>query len=349
MTTLRRIYQAIGATTASARAQIEAVGPMSTTSAAPVLGDVLTWNGTAWVPQVGGGGGGGMGVGEFIFADFGTQDESQGRYTSWTDLMAKLATLQIGASPLIRLAFTTGPFTVPLVGMPPLGWDFRGGWITSFYGASGAVVLNCPPGVMFDNLFGIGGQSLGNGAVVMQIAPPAGTQVLNFSALPPGSAYIFVIGSGSAIDHSIDVGTLMKGPDANTTMVLVSSASQQNTGLAPPLSGPLLEIGATDGAVGAQLLFGGLPDGWLVGGGPGSSLLNIYDLNANALTNDIATWCPGFTGGGGVVPFTFGKASLVGYTAANPADWDVSAPTEVNAAIDRLASAVSGLLGGPIP
>lgn len=326
------------------------------------------------------------GSGELIFADFGTQDEAQGRYTSWTDLMAKLATIQFGASPVVRLALTTGPFTVPLAGMPVNGWDLRGGSFTSFYGASGSVVLDCPPGVMFDNLFGIGGASLGEGSVLLKIAPPAGTQVLNFSALPLGAAYIFVIGGGSAIDHSTDVGAFMKGPDASTTMVLVSAGSQQNTGLLPPLSGPLLEIGATDGAVGGQLLFGGLPDGWLVGGGLGSTLLNIYDINANTATNDIASWCPGFTGGGGVIPFTFGKSLLLSYDDAavppaigvadvqaaldffkvvtqgtgaqvlydasfggNPGDWTGAPPPSLGAAIDRLAAAVAGLLGGTIP
>ncbi len=209
---------------------------------------------------------GGSGLGDFVFSDFGTQDPIQGRYTSWPALMAKLATLQLGASPVIRFALASGPFTVPLTDMPVTGWDIRGGSFTSFYGATGAVVVDCPPGVMFDNLFRIGGSSLGDGAVVVKIAPPAGTHVLNFSALPPGGAHIFVIGGGSAIDHSTDVGALMKGPNDGTTMVLVSAGSQQNTGIVPPLTGPLLELGANDGAVGGQLVTGGLPDGWLAGG-----------------------------------------------------------------------------------
>lgn len=293
--------------------------------------------------------GGSGGQGEFVFADFGTQDEAQGRYTSWPDLMARLAALQIGAAPTVRLALTTGPFAVPLAGMPPDGWDFRGGWLTSFYGASGAVVLDCAPGVKFDNLFGIGGQFLGNGAVVIKIAPPAGTSFLSFTALPPGGAWITVIGGGSAIDHSTAPGAYMKGPDASTTCVLVAAFSQQNTGLGPPLSGPLLEIGATDGAVLAQFGFGGLPDGALVGGGPGSTLLNIYDASANPNTDNVAVWLPGFTGGGGVIPFTFTLGRFVAYTAGAPADWAGAPPATVDAAINRLGAAVSGLLGGPIP
>lgn len=55
----RKYYAAIGATPASARAQIEAVGPAPANGPAPTVGQVLTWSGTAWVPGTGGGGGSG--------------------------------------------------------------------------------------------------------------------------------------------------------------------------------------------------------------------------------------------------------------------------------------------------
>lgn len=304
---------------------------------------------------VGGGGGGGTGFGEFVHADFGTQDVAQGRYVGvpgWFDLMAKLATIQLGASPVIRCAYTTGPFVVPAAGKPPLGWDIRGGTFTSFYGASGSVVLDCTAigSNVFDNLFGIGqGGALGSGAIILKVAPDPGPlpprdPVINFSALPPMAAQIFVIGGGCAIDHSTTAGAFMKGPNTSTTMVLVSAASQQNTGLLPPITGPLLELGATDGAVGVQLLFGGLPDGWLAGGGATSGLLNIYDLNANANTDNIAVWCPGFTGLAPVTTFSFGKAEFVYYVPAVLADWSGIAPTSVADALDRIAAVLT-----PIP
>ena len=62
--------------------------------------------------------GGGGGSGGLTFADYGTQDTSAGRYTSWTDLMAALAAMQIGSAPIITVSLTTGPFAVPLAGMP---------------------------------------------------------------------------------------------------------------------------------------------------------------------------------------------------------------------------------------
>lgn len=272
----------------------------------------------------GGGSGGGLGVGEFIHADFGTQDESQGRYVGvqgWVDLLAKLATLQIGAAPVVRLAYTTGPFSVPAAGMPVGGWDLRGGWVTSFFGATGAVVLALPAGVKLDNVFGIGGRvGIGEGAVILKISPPAGTGVLEFTALPPGAPWIFTIGGGSFVEHIDDVGALMRGDDSGRTVVLVTSWAQQNSGFGPSLSGPLVEIGITDSAAGVQYGNGGLPDGWLAGGGPSSSLLLIHDDAPNPLTDDVQVWIPAFTGGAGVFPLSYTNGRFVSYddTQATP-------------------------------
>lgn len=336
------------------------------------------------------GGGGGEGLGEFIFADFGTQDTSQGRYLSWTDLMAKLATIQLGAAPVVRLAFQTGPFVVPSVGKPALGWDMRGGRFASFYGASGSVVLDCGAvgADVFDNLFGIGtGADPSGGSVFLKIAPPPGTGVLNFSALPIGAGFIFGIGGGCAVDHSTTTGALMRSPGLppGTTMVVAAVGANQNVGLVPPLTGPLIEFVGDDGAVGVQQMApNGLPDGWLVGGGVGSLLLSIYDIGANPNTTTPATWVPGFTGGGGVItPFPLQRSALLYYddalapapaiplgvadvqaaidalknpsnyipsgNAFPPGTWAISDPASMSEAIDRMAALLVVLNGGPIP
>lgn len=52
-----RFVAAIGATKQSARCQIDAVGP-GDCEVTPDIGDVLTWDGSKWVPNGGGGGGG---------------------------------------------------------------------------------------------------------------------------------------------------------------------------------------------------------------------------------------------------------------------------------------------------
>lgn len=54
-------------------------------------------------------------------------------------------------------------------------------------------------------------------------------------------------------------------------------------------------------------------------------------------------------------PITLGTTGLDwgllndAYIAATPADWSAPAPTTASAALDRLAAAVAGLLGGPVP
>jgi len=288
----------------------------------------------------------------FVLADFGTQDPSQGRYTSWTDLMAALQQVQYGAAPMVRCAFETGPFTVPLAGMPASGWDLRGGRLTSFYAASGTVVLNLPAGVKLDNCFGIGsGADPTAGSIFLKIDPPFGTGVLEWTALPSGAPVIFSIGGGCAVDHSTNTGALILTNGINGFAVLAAVGANQNVGLVPALTGPLVQLQGNDGAVGVQQLApGGLPDKWIVGGGPTSGLLSIYDIAANLNTTNPAVWIPGFTGGGGVTtPFPLQSSKLLDYPFVAPLNWAGLAPTNVADALDRLAAAVAGLLGGPIP
>jgi len=297
-------------------------------------------------------GGGGTGVGEFIHADFGTQDEAQGRYVGtqgWIDLMAKLATLQLGAAPRVRCAYLGTPFVVPSTGMPPNGWDMRGGVLTSFYGSTGSVVLDIPPGVKLDNLFGIGSGAIGGeGAIVLKIAPPPGDSVLNFSALPPSAPWIFQIAGGCGVDHSTDTGRLIKGDDTFRTIVLSAFQPQQNTGIFPPAVAPLVQAGNTDSLVLVQMGFNGLPNDVADGGGPGSALVMIFDASSNPDSGDIPTFLPNWTGGGGVFSFTSVYPQLVNYTPLNSGDWNGD-PTNIRDALDRIAAAVAGLLGGPIP
>ena len=56
---------------------------------------------------------------------------------------------------------------------------------------------------------------------------------------------------------------------------------------------------------------------------------------------------PGFLGA--LVTLYSTQSVLLGYTPANPADWVGPVPPVAQQAFDRLAAAVAGLLGGPIP
>lgn len=65
------------------------------------------------------------------------------------------------------------------------------------------------------------------------------------------------------------------------------------------------------------------------------------------------SYVPGTPANWSPVPTTIGGAldtlATKPYAAGTPANWAGAAPTNYAAAIDRLAAAVAGLLGGPIP
>lgn len=123
------------------------------------------------------------------------------------------------------------------------------------------------------------------------------------------------------------------------------------------LTGPALGIvrtgaGTTVGYVAHILETGagiGAAVGILVAGG--EIHLKILELNANTAYNvgagTLRLDANKITGAvAGVGP---AYVNTAGFITTAPGNWAVSAPTDLNNAIDRLATAVSGLLGGTIP
>lgn len=282
----------------------------------------------------------------FIIDD--TLPPQDNRFADWGSMFAAIDQLPFGEVPVVMNGKLGAPLVAPGLGggQPVDGWDLRGGRFASPYGATGACILDLATNnVKLNNCFGFGtGGSIGEGSIVVQIAPPPGEGVLNFSLLSAGGAFIFVLGGGCAIDHTTSAGALMRSPGAlsGTTMVMVCSGSQTSV-FYPALSGPFVELQGDDGAVGVQIqTANGLPDGWLAGGGPFSALLSIHDEWANAKTRNIAAWVPGFTGGGGSTEFSFTKAHLLGYQPGAPGNWAGTPPDTVGEALDRLAAANPG-------
>ena len=295
--------------------------------------DQFESNGAEWVRD-GGSGAGGV----FIFTPS-ASPQSGNVYGDWSELIAALAVLPVGSLPVVRF---TASFSVPALGMPALGWDLAGGVLQSYSRQSGLVVVTIPDGVSITNCGGVGY------GLEVDIAPtvalsPEGT--FRFPASQIGGAMIFVVQDGAGIVQA-GTGPMIVSPGAlllQTTMVLALFASQQ--GATPPLVGPLLKLNADDGAVAATFNCGpagGMQDGWLVGGGPGSTLFDVRGIDSTF------PLIPGFTGGGGTVVITATNAANLQYKAT-PAQWAPAAPTNAEAAINRLAVAVAGLLGGPIP
>jgi len=293
--------------------------------------DTFQSNGLAWIPEAGGAGGA-----LFIFTPGAPQSGIV--FGDWAQLAAVLAALPTGTNPAVRF---TASFTIPATGMPASGWDLAGGTLESYSRETGLVQVTIPDGVSLLNCGGIW-----NGMVV-NIAPtvalsPQGT--FRYPASMVGQAMIFIIGFSSAVAHT-GTGPMIVSPGAGSSTAIVVALDMANQGLAPPLGGPFVELNGNDGAVGVQFNcgpLGGMPDNWLVGGGPGSGLTNVRGIDATFPP------IPGFTGGGGINDVNGTRAVNLNY-APNPANWLGAPPATVQAALDRLAASVAFLLGGPIP
>lgn len=291
------------------------------------------------------GGGGGL-----TFTNYFPNDPGKGVYTDWAEFMAAVALIPIGTLPTLTIACVGTPFVVPSAGMPVNGWDMRGGVLRSFYFGTGAVVLDLPAGVKIDNCFGI------TDGLVLVIAPAAGAGVLEWSALPPQAARIFAVGPGCYVRNN-GAGALMRSPGdqpGGTTHVLSFAGS--NFGVAdPPLPvGAKLLFLSNDGGQNddggvlvQQGTVGGAPTDCLANNGTNNTLVSIFDDTANPLTRDVPTWQPSFTGTVALTGAASDAQNLT-FTTTNSAFW-AGNPTTTRDAIDRLAAAVAGLLGGPIP
>ena len=293
------------------------------------------------MPQfnISGGGGGGNDGGPsgqlFLFADGEPQIGNQ--YGNWADLFAKIGTLLLGVKPIVRFTSAGTPFTIPLAGMPVDGWDFRGGSMEAAYQATGATVAELPDGVFLANLGGVN-----NGMVLRvntDVLSPNGSLINTL--VPAGGAIIFTISYGARVEHTVGTAPMIQSPNgANpTTMVLAQFQCQQNESGVPP-TGALINLNGNDGAVGVQINCGpagGLQDGWLTGGGPGSFGLDIRGIDARI------PLIPGYTGNPLFAVNSCQAFNLL-YTPAAVGDWSGTPPTDVANALDRIAAAI-----GPIP
>lgn len=237
-------------------------------------------------------------------------------YTDWATMFAAIGLLPIGEQPVVSVVDITGlPVPVPLAGMPVTGWDMRGGSIVSFYRATGQVTLDAPPGVKFDMLL-----EIGNG-LVLTVAPPAGTGVLEFSLIPDGGAFIFTVGLGAAVINS-GAGALLRSrgnPLAGSTNVIALFGCSMGALFLPASAGPLIELVGDDGAVLSFVnTLGGVPvapaAGPVLGGGPGSNLIVIADSSATLPSE----WSPDYTGGTPPFVFLTMRNGLQGTTALRP-------------------------------
>ena len=255
-------------------------------------------------------------------------------FGDWAAMCASIATLPAGTTPTVTFyrepALGPGTTTIPLAGMPPGGWDMRGGdWRNYFFGNNTFLRVAIPPGVMIDNLSDL------TESMALDVAPALGDHVLNFSLLPPMMQVTFTTQRGSSVNNQ-GLGAFIEGD--GTGRAWVFSGNLASFFGNPPLTGPLLKLPAGGLAVATQFsMVGGFPPGWLEGD-PAAACIALYDSTASLPTE----WGPAWAG---IVAFEvmLSRALATAYTPGVPADWGVQ-PSTVQQALDQIAAAL-----GPIP
>jgi len=271
----------------------------------------------------------GPGAPEFIFTPGAPQTGQV--WGDWADLCAALAALPFGSLPIVTFTVSC---TLPSAGMPAGGWPQHGATWRSPTFVTGGATVTVPPAVRLE---GLGG--LGRGIRVDFASPIGAPQVL----LPwsPAAPQVLFVSEGAALTNA-GPGPVLAMPGAGVFFVLASNYA--SWGAVPPLGAPIVEAGAGDVAIAAlqgSNFFSPLPAGWVAG--PGANL--IYQAGAT----DPIPLTPGWAGPAPIVFTAPVEAAANAYAPATPADWLGAPPTLTGAALDRLAAAVAGLLGGPVP
>lgn len=331
------------------------------------LGAPIDPDDAARLADVGGGGGGGGGW-NYIFDQLATQDPAKNVYSSWADLCAHIGTLSQGVQPIIQFQ---RDFTIPLAGMPASGWYMASAKLTAFTFVTGAVTATIEDGAKLDTIAGW------SDGLTLAFQPSVVTDTINWTtqmAQYPGLPSVLFVGRGAAY-HSTGAVAPITGPGTGQYIVLASNEATFRAG--PPEPQALVNITGADIFIESQQFsgyFGSLPDGYLIGNG---NLVRQVGLETQLAL------IPGFTGAivltvtakapadrivydDALAPAPFAPLGATDVQAAidalknpskvipsaspfPPGTWDTSDPASIDEAIQRMAAAIAGLLGGPIP
>lgn len=299
-------------------------GPNGTFYVVDIVGSVRSWK------AIGGSGASGSSP-LFIFTPGGVQ--SGNVYSNWAQMMAAIATLPLGALPIVRFVPQIGgpnTFAIPLAGMPVAGWDMVLGSWESFTFATGSFVVTIPDGVRIANL-----ATIQNGLQV-EAAPTTDYGVFNYNT---GLPWILAVGLGAKLVNLSPGGVAGLIVTPGTLTVPVVYVQNQATIAIPPAStGPIVKSSGTDSIIGVQQNaggLGGLPDGWIEGTGSSLQYQNGIDSTIPLI--------PGWTGPTPTI-FQAAKATNLEYTPAVPANW-TPAPTQAASALDQLAAKIAASPG----
>lgn len=262
--------------------------------------------------------------------DEGDPGDGQTRFGNWSELMTAIGQLPAGAAPVVVFLRNAT--------IPPGRWDMRQGFWEALTYATGSQLVTLPDDCTIANLRGI------RSGLAVQCDNNTTDSLAFDTAAPGGGLAIFLVGF-AAVLFVTGTHALYTSPGGGNTIVFASEFASFGAGI-PPLVAPFVSLTAGDTAIGAeQAMQAGVPqfpDGWVTGP-VGTNL--AYQLGAGATVPPT----PGFLGTRQPdLQMVLAPASLA-YAPAAPADWAGPPPALVGDAIDRLAAAVAGLLGGPIP
>lgn len=294
---------------------------------ATLIGAAGEWvcaGGTVWIPA----GVAGTSRTLFTYQPGGTANEAQGVYTDWDDLYAAADAVR-DANALITIVIddtVTSPAVIP-AGTYDLSKIQLAG-ICAFQavdapgmGAGPATVMRTGNTVFTNFTQGISFLALEHtGDAPLYTAPDGITTVartgFNSAYYSTGGQSIFRTGASGELFIYVDPWTTV----ATGTNPVFESRD--------PASLSLYVTGRSSFA--ADVL-------------EGNGDINLYmESSLAAIAADQSTHS-------GSLTTTRPEAENIGYSPGTPADWAATAPTQVKQALDRIASAVEGLLGAPIP
>lgn len=269
-----------------------------------------------------------MNPGEYVFRPGDPVGPHDHVFTDWATLIAAY-NAQAHFSGTIIFDDTFAAITLP-AGVWSVTYDMV--WSGWHIGITTHVVL--ADGFHVVGATGIGISELTNDIMVHTQASSAGSNVSPLTVSVPSDVLIVQYGAKVIADGDLPLIAVPTGMQLIIALYLAGEILFGST--------PVFTV-----ALGSQIVilsptFGTVEPATFAGAGDLFTLIAVVNPNIHTT----AAEQPGVTGAVTVQLGT--EAHFCGYTPATPGDWN-GVPVNAGEAIDRLAAAVAGLLGGPVP
>ena len=204
-------------------------------------------------------------------------------YGNWAQMMAAIAAKQlisIAFKPLIRV---TASFSVPLAGMPLLGWGMALATLESVIFATGGVTVTVPDGVVLDMLEGV------TKGLYLELRPST-KQSLTWSEFGAGGPpWILQVSNGAACKNQGSIPAVLT-PGAGPQTYFVLALNEDSQSAVPANTAPTVQAQGSDVVIYAVQTEGlalNSNDGWAFT--TSATTLLIYILGISS-TIPVVTW-----------------------------------------------------------